>query len=107
MASAPVWATARLGYVETLRALSLGAPPRGAAAFRAEWPSFRAIELTAEVADHAVRLAVRHRLRSSDAVQLASALLVREVDDVGVATFDDRLAAGAAAEGLRVVPQTR
>jgi len=46
------------------------------------------------------------RLRSSDAVHLALALLVREVDEVGVATFDNRLAAGAASEGLRVVPET-
>jgi predicted nucleic acid-binding protein len=105
MASAPVWAMARLGYLETLRALMLGAPPRGATEFRAEWPSFRIIELTAEVAEHAVTLATEHRLRSSDSVHLASALLIRDVDDVGVATFDGRLAAAAVTEGLAVVPE--
>jgi predicted nucleic acid-binding protein len=107
MASAGVWAMARLGYVETLRALLLGAPPRGAAAFRAEWPAFRSIELTAELADLAVDLAASHQLSSADAVHLASALLVHTVDHVELATFDDRLAEAAEAEGLQVVPGKR
>jgi uncharacterized protein len=107
MASAGVWAMARVGYVETLRALMLGAPPRGAAAFRAEWPAFRSVELTPELADLAVDLAAGHRLRSADAVHLASALLVHSIDDVELATFDDRLAEAAEAEGIRVVPGKR
>jgi predicted nucleic acid-binding protein len=105
MASASVWAMARLGYMETLRALMLGAPAQGATAFRAEWPSFRIVELTAEVAEHAVALAAEHRLRSPDSVHLASALLLRDVDEVGVATFDGRLAGAAVTEGLAVVPE--
>ncbi len=52
------------------------------------------------VATRAVLL--RHRLRAADAVQLASALLLREKlrTPISFLAFDERLAAAAETEGL-------
>ncbi|WP_299035208.1 type II toxin-antitoxin system VapC family toxin [uncultured Pseudokineococcus sp.] len=63
----------------------------------------RMVELTSEVAEHAGDLAVEHGLRGADAVHLASALVVASPELV-VAVWDARLAVGARAAGLRVVP---
>ncbi len=51
-------------------------------------------------------LLVRHPLRAADAIQLASALLLRRElnEPVTFAAYDDRLKAAARAEGLTVVP---
>lgn len=50
-------------------------------------------------------LLVRHPLRAGDAIQLASALLLRRelAEPVTFAAYDDRLKAAARAEGLTVV----
>jgi predicted nucleic acid-binding protein len=63
------------------------------------------VELTAELTADAQTLLVRHSLRSGDAVQLASCLyLQRETGErISFAAFDDRLAAAAHAEGVRLV----
>ena len=63
------------------------------------------VELTAELTADAQMLLIRHSLRSGDAVQLASCLyLQRETgEQMSFATFDDRLAAAARAEGLTIV----
>ena len=51
-------------------------------------------------------LLARHPLRAGDAIQLASALLLRRElsEAVTFAAYDDRLKAAAKAEGLFVVP---
>jgi hypothetical protein len=51
-------------------------------------------------------LLVRHPLRAGDAIQLASALLLRRElgDTVVFAAYDDHLKSAAKAEGLGVFP---
>jgi len=55
--------------------------------------------------DHAMRLLARHALRSLDALQLASALVVtRAPAFLPFVTLDKRLIAAARAEGFPVLP---
>jgi predicted nucleic acid-binding protein len=63
------------------------------------------VEFTPEIATGARALLVRHRLRSGDAVQLASCLyLQREMSHpMPFVAFDDRLIEAARHEGLTVV----
>ena len=65
----------------------------------------RLVELTPELAADAQALLLRHALRSSDAVQLASSLyLQREIGErILFAAFDDRLNSAARAEGLTLI----
>jgi predicted nucleic acid-binding protein len=68
------------------------------------WPGLGNVEVTPAIADAAGALADRRPLRAADAIHLASALVVREVD-VLFAAWDRRLADAARAEGLLVLPQ--
>lgn len=61
------------------------------------------VELLARVGADAADLAAEHDLSGADAVHLASALTLREMD-LALVTWDRRLAAAAAAEGLSAVP---
>jgi uncharacterized protein len=72
----------------------------------AEPPRFVVIDVAAPVLDHAAVLTGRHGLRACDAVQLASALAVREVDPAcrEFLAFDVRLCEAAAIEGFRLLP---
>jgi predicted nucleic acid-binding protein len=65
--------------------------------------SVELVELSAAVGDRAASLAVEHALSGADAVHLASALLLSNVDPVLI-TWDRRLAAAAALVGLSVAP---
>jgi predicted nucleic acid-binding protein len=67
------------------------------------WSVTRPVELTKAVEQHAGELAGAHALRGADAVHLASALAV-DSGDLVFASWDRRLAAGADAVGLAVVP---
>jgi uncharacterized protein len=67
------------------------------------WRAVRPVELTEGVADHAGDLAARHALRGSDAIHLASALVLGQAGVI-VAVWDRRLHQGAAAAGLAVAP---
>ena len=73
-----------------------------------EWASYRTeidfIDLTATLADNAALLAVKHALSGADAVHLATALGVR-AGSIVLASWDQRLARAALAEGLVVVPK--
>lgn len=71
-----------------------------------EGPRFAVVGLSGAILDEAALLCARHPLRGFDAVQLASALAVREVDPgvASMAVFDVVLRAAAAAEGLTVLP---
>ena len=64
------------------------------------------VEFTPEITTEARALLLRHRLRASDAVQLASCLyLQREMGQpLPFVAFDARLAEAAQDEGLTVVP---
>ena len=68
------------------------------------WAATRAVELSDRVADEAGTLAKQWALRGADAVHLASALVLGK--DTVLAAWDIRLATGAVAAGLRVVPST-
>lgn len=74
---------------------------------RGRWAEYVAmidvIELTEAVATRAAKLASEHVLSGADAVHLASALAMSEVDTVLV-TWDRRLRSAATALGLAVVP---
>jgi predicted nucleic acid-binding protein len=67
-----------------------------------DFPTFEVVEWKAAGARVARPLLARHRLRAMDVVQLASALALR-ARPVRFWCADGRLAAAAAAEGLRVV----
>ncbi|MDP8974928.1 MAG: type II toxin-antitoxin system VapC family toxin [Actinomycetota bacterium] len=69
------------------------------------WGTTRPVELSEAVERQAGELAGLHGLRGADAVHLASALAIADVDVV-MAVWDRRLHAGALATGLEVVPAT-
>lgn len=108
-------ATARLSAVEVASALARrcreGAFPaaerdRALAALEDDLSALRVVEVSTSVVDEARVLLVRHPLRAGDAIQLASALLLRRelAEPVTFAAYDDRLKSAARAEGLAVVP---
>lgn len=69
-------------------------------------PRFVTVLLTAAVLDRAAHLCAVHGLRANDAVQLGSALAVRDVESNcrTVAAFDAGLRRAAAAEGFALQP---
>jgi predicted nucleic acid-binding protein len=103
MESADHWFICRVGYVETLRAVSLTAGRSAVRAVREEWPSFGVVEVDQDLVEHAATLALDGELRSLDALHLAAALVLPP-DDLVVATWDTRLHAAARREGLSVLP---
>lgn len=103
MQHADTWLIARHGFVETARAVGLVSGQTAIRAFEDEWPSFSVIELDQALSDNAVRLALKHGLRSLDAIHLAAALLLPQQNLV-FSTWDRRLGQAAEAEGLEVLP---
>jgi predicted nucleic acid-binding protein len=111
MASGPV-AVSRLSAVEVPSAISrrwrdglLSIAQRDSAidAFSEDMKEWWIIELTDDLSRRAVELLGLHRLRSGDAIQLASALIARDrsSDEFGrFVAYDARLLAAAIAEGL-------
>ena len=108
-------AASRLSEVEVTSALVRrareGAFPikerdRALATLADDFAALIIVELTPEITVEARALLIRHRLRASDAVQLASCLyLQREMrESVPFVAFDVRLAEAAGEEGLTVVP---
>jgi uncharacterized protein len=108
-------ATARLSAVEIASAIarrcregafSPAERDRALAALEADLQALRVVELSTRVVLEAQALLVRHPLRAADAIQLASALLLRRElgEPVTFAAYDDRLKAAAKAEGLGVIP---
>jgi predicted nucleic acid-binding protein len=108
-------ATARLSAVEVASALarrcregafSVAERDRALTALEDDLSALRVVELSRPVVAEARVLLVRHPLRADDAIQLASALLLRRelAEPVTFAAYDDRLKSAARAEGLTVVP---
>ena len=110
-------AVSRLAEVEIVSALARlareHAPPvarRDAVidAFVSDLDHWVIVEISADVTMRARELLVRRSLRASDAIQLASALMMHERLPRGLdafVAFDKRLADAARAEGLSVVEQ--
>jgi predicted nucleic acid-binding protein len=71
-------------------------------ALREDAEKLLVIEVSANVLDRASALLLRHELRAGDAIQLASALHLRDRTEGAIAFlgFDDRLDRAAAREGL-------
>jgi predicted nucleic acid-binding protein len=103
MAGAEAWFTCRIAFVETARAVGLVAGAAAVRRFASEWSAFGVVELDQSLVERAAALSARRRLRSLDALHLASALLLPS-DELVVATWDQRLHAAAVAEARSVVP---
>jgi predicted nucleic acid-binding protein len=77
----------------------------GSAALEYVWARVTPIEVDEALVQMAGALAFRYGLGALDAIHLASALVVAEVDaGMAFVTFDARLRTAAAAEGFRVLP---
>jgi predicted nucleic acid-binding protein len=94
----------RVGFVETVRAVSLASGRSAARTVREEWHMFDVVEIGGRLAEDAAELAIKHELRSLDALHLAAALTIPD-DDLVLATWDRRLHAAARAEGLQLIPE--
>lgn len=107
-------ATSRITLVEIVSAaarrarageLSQKSLHRVRTALEADGRRYTLIELTSHIATRAQDLSVARALRANDAIQLASALALR--DRIGrpmaFVCYDERLCAAARAEGLRVL----
>lgn len=72
--------------------------------FEADWDHYAKVNASPELVRSAGGLAEKHALRGYDAVQLASALVLRErvPDAIRFATWDRDLARAAAAEGFEL-----
>ena len=80
---------------------------RASQLFLADFAKWQAVEVTAGITSVAVRLLRHHSLRASDAVQLASALVVQSALGrplLAFVAFDQRLADAARDEQLTVIP---
>jgi len=110
--------TSRISEVEVSSALvrrtkegslSLAERDRALSALSEDMRSIYVVEFFPEIAKAARGLLLRHTLRASDAVQLASSTHVREtaVDGVLFVAFDRRLNEAAFGEGLTLPPGTR
>ena len=97
------WFICRIGFLETVRAVSLTGGDVAAASVREEWPAFGVVEVDQELVEHGAALALSHDLRSLDALHLAAALVLPQSELV-VAVWDRRLHAAARAEGIAVLP---
>jgi hypothetical protein len=104
-------ATCRFSEVEIASALARrcreGAFPvaerdRALATLRRDLDALYIVELVPEVVAAARELLRRHPLRAADAVQLGSALLLRDRlrSPIGFVAYDERLSAAAAKEGF-------
>jgi predicted nucleic acid-binding protein len=93
----------RAGFVETVRAVGLTAGRAAAKTVQQEWPAFGVVEVDQRLVEDAAALAIAAGLRSLDALHLAAALVLPQ-DDLILLTWDPRLHAAAATEGLQVIP---
>lgn len=107
MRNAPHWFSCRFAYTETLRAIALGAgwnsPP--ARRFAAEWGRFRIVEIDQGLVETAAELADSEKLRTLDALHLASFEAIAR-PGTALATWDRRLHAVGLRRAVRVIPQS-
>lgn len=95
----------RIGYVEAVRAVSGAGSKADVARLEYDWrEAIIPVELDVYVADDAGRFAVAYELRSLDAIHLASAATLPQLD-VTFATWDRRLHEAARRLGLRTLSE--
>jgi len=104
MSEAEVWSMSRVGFVETYRAVWLRSGEAASERFREEWSGFAVIGLDEDIMQRAAALATQFRLRSLDAIHLASASIDGPAGVI-VVTWDGRLHAAARALGHATVPE--
>lgn len=103
MSRADVYKMCRIGFVETVRAVARGGESDDVEKMERDWTRVDVIEVDRTLAEHAAKLAVRHRLRTLDALHLAAALAVID-DDPTFVTWDVDLHRAAREQGLRTLP---
>ncbi len=103
MGRADAYKMCRIGFVETVRAVSRGGEPDDVARMESDWTRVDVIEVDRALAEHAAKLAVHHRLRTLDALHLAAALALHDEDPTFV-TWDSDLHRAARAEGMQTLP---
>jgi predicted nucleic acid-binding protein len=94
----------RHGFVETARAVGKVAGEMEGRDFETEWRNFMVLEVDQVVCEDAARLALKHDLRSADAIHLAAAMKLPRRDLV-FSTWDLRLGEAATREGLETLPR--
>ena len=104
MAAADGWFMCRVGYVETMRAVTLAAGGSAAGSFRSEWPAFGVVEVDQRLAERAAEFAAAGLLRGLGALHLAAAMVLPRAE-LTLATWDRRLHEAARGEGVRVLPE--
>ncbi len=97
------WFICRIGFVETIRAVSLAGGAPASKSVRREWPAFGIVEVDERLSEHAASLTLDRDLLTLDALHLAAALVLPPSGLV-FATWDRRLHAAAGAEGLELLP---
>jgi len=102
-----------ISYVEVRRALARARQvrprrltaaqyARALAEFHRDWPRYLRVAVNERLAHSAAALADKHLIKSLDALQLASAVTLRDrvADSLLFSSWDDQLNSAAAAEGL-------
>jgi predicted nucleic acid-binding protein len=97
--------TCRVGFVETLRAVSHAGDSADVERFEADWLAFDVVEVDASLCRRAAELACATGLRSLDALHLAAALALPR-QNLTFATWDRRLHRAAREHGLETLPAT-
>jgi len=89
-------------------ALTRAQHQRALDALRDDLERLEVVELSPRVVANVHPLLERHGLRAGDALQLASALLLREAlgSELVLVAYDERLRAAAQVEGFRVRPRS-
>lgn len=111
-------ATSIIAYVETRAALARRHQAGDLAAsdyqrtireFEQDWEHYTRVDVDETLVREAARLAGAHRLRAYEAIHLASALVFerRTGGEMLFASWDDRLDAAAAREGLKLLRRHR
>ncbi|HXS45928.1 MAG TPA: PIN domain-containing protein [Solirubrobacterales bacterium] len=103
MDAADAFSMCRVGFIETVRALSLADGDEDIKAFESDWLAFDVVEVDRMLTEQAAALALSTQLRSLDALHLAAALLLPSAD-LTVATWDVRLHRAARGQGLQTLP---
>jgi predicted nucleic acid-binding protein len=100
-----VWATSRIGYVETARVIGRKGADAALESLQDDWDAFDVFEVDALIADEAVRLALGTGLRTLDAIHLATAIALPG-RNLKFATWDARLHRVAEDQGLTLLPDS-
>jgi uncharacterized protein len=103
-----LWRKHRLGQLSAQDASDLSTDFEADYYGEAGQPRFAVMRISDRTVAAAARLVARADLRAGDAIQLASALVARQVgrEVTAFATFDARLRTAAAVEGFTLVPPT-